>query len=364
MALPLSLDVLALAACPLGTLALALGTRGPALQEAPRLARSIALPEVEGRLDHMALDERRGRLFVAALAQNAALVVDLEQGRLVQSLAGVPRPQGALFLAEADRLLVTCGGDGKLAAFDGASLERTGDLDVGLDADELRFDERRGLVLVGAGGGGPGQGALVFVDPEEWRVVGRAELEGHPESFQIEPDGQRAFVNVPSRNEIAIVDLEARVRTGAWPLAEGLAANFPLGIAPDDGALLVGCRTPGKLLVVDPATGAAEVAGEISAQADGLFVTGGGARVLVTSGAGFLEVFERGPEGTFARTLSAPTAEGARTGILSSEERRLWIAVPHRGDQRAEVREYELGEPGEAGAAPADTAGGTEPRSE
>jgi hypothetical protein len=363
MVLPFSMDVLAPAAPPAFTLALALvlGVRGPSVQEAPSLVRSIALPDIEGRLDHMALDEGRGRLFVAAVAHNAALVVDLEQGRVVRSLAGVPRPQGALFLPAQDRLLVTCGGDGKLVAFDGASLERVGDLDVGLDADELRYDERRGLVLVGVGV--MGQGGLVFVDPAEWRVVGRAELEGHPESFQIDAEGGRVFVNVPSRSEIAIVDLEARVKTAAWPLGEGLAANFPLGVAPDDGALLVGCRAPGKLLVVDPATGAGVVAGEIAAQADGLFFTRGGARALVTSGAGFIEVFERGAERAFARTLSVPTAEGARTGVLSSDEKRLYIAVPRRGDQRAEVREYDLGEAGPEAPAP-DPAREPEPRSE
>ncbi len=315
---------------------LSLWTGGPHALEAPRLVRSIELPGVEGRLDHLALDERRGRLFVAALASGSAEVVDLGKGAVVRSLAGLSRPQGTLFLPEADRLLVSSGGDGRLTVFDGGSLERVAEVQVGLDADELRFDAKRGLVVVGQG-----QGGLTFVDSKEWKVVGEVRLPGHPESFQIDPEGLRAWVNVPSQRIIALVDLEERAVAATWPL-EGASANFPMALAPDSGRLFVGCRTPPALLLVDAASGKSEIAGELSSGADGLFVTPDGARALVTSGAGFLEVFERGADGAYALALRMPTAEGARTGILTADGKRLYLAVPHRGDQRAEVREYDL----------------------
>jgi hypothetical protein len=36
-----------------------------------------------------------------------------------------------------------------------------------------------------------------------------------------------------------------------------------------------------------------------------------------------------------------PTASGARTSLFVPELNRLYLAVPHRGDQQAEVRVYE-----------------------
>jgi DNA-binding beta-propeller fold protein YncE len=321
--------------------ALFLGARGPLAQE-PRLVRAIGLGDLEGRLDHLALDAHRGRLFVTALAKGSVEVVDLARGIVVQSLPGLSRPQGALYVSGQDRLLVTCGGDGKLVLYDGATQARLTDLDVGLDADGLSFDERCGIVLVGAG-----QGQLVFVDLAAWSVVGRAEVEGHPEGFALDPAGKRAYVNVPSQGQIALVDLAARVRTDIWTI-EGASANFPLAVAPDDGAVLVGCRTPGNLVVVDPATGKGVIAGDLSAQADQLFVLDGGRRALITTGAGFLEIYERGAGGAFARTLSFSTAVGARGGLVTSDGKRLYLAVPHRGQQPAEIREYDLAPGGAA----------------
>ena len=45
------------------------------------LERTIPLPGVSGRIDHMAVDLRRGRLFVAELGNGTIDVVDLAEGK-------------------------------------------------------------------------------------------------------------------------------------------------------------------------------------------------------------------------------------------------------------------------------------------
>ena len=62
---------------------------GPARAETLTLARTIPLPGVEGRIDHFALDDAGGRLFVAALGNNTVEVVDLKQGKVVRSIGGL-----------------------------------------------------------------------------------------------------------------------------------------------------------------------------------------------------------------------------------------------------------------------------------
>ncbi len=37
-----------------------------------------------------------------------------------------------------------------------------------------------------------------------------------------------------------------------------------------------------------------------------------------------------------------PTATGTRTSLFIPEQKRLYLAVPHRGDQQAEIRAYAI----------------------
>ena len=47
------------------------------------LERTMPLPGVSGRIDHMALDLRRGRLFVAELGNGSVDAIDLATGKAV-----------------------------------------------------------------------------------------------------------------------------------------------------------------------------------------------------------------------------------------------------------------------------------------
>jgi hypothetical protein len=42
-----------------------------------RLEKTILLPDVQGRIDHLSLDVKNQRLFVAALGNNTVEVVDV-----------------------------------------------------------------------------------------------------------------------------------------------------------------------------------------------------------------------------------------------------------------------------------------------
>src|SRR4051812_36344986 len=86
-----------------------------------RLARSIPLPAVEGRIDHMAADGDGQRLFVAALGNNTLEVVDLAAGKVVHSIGGLHEPQGVAYLKDHSLLAVANGEDGACRFFDSKS---------------------------------------------------------------------------------------------------------------------------------------------------------------------------------------------------------------------------------------------------
>jgi hypothetical protein len=59
-----------------------------------QLEVKISLADVRGRIDHMAVDLARHRLFVAALGDDSLAVVDLEGKRLDRIITELPEPQG------------------------------------------------------------------------------------------------------------------------------------------------------------------------------------------------------------------------------------------------------------------------------
>src|SRR5947209_721288 len=75
------------------------------------LERTIPLAHVSGRIDHMAVDLRRGRLFVAELGNNTVDVVDITAGHVIHRIDGLREPQGVGYSPAADTVAVANAGD-------------------------------------------------------------------------------------------------------------------------------------------------------------------------------------------------------------------------------------------------------------
>src|SRR5919109_1599765 len=114
-----------------------------------RLEKTIQLPDVQGRIDHMFLDAKTSRLFVAALGNNTLEVVDVKRGTRIHSIPALREPQGVLYLQDVNRLYVANGDDGTLRIFDGSSYEPVRTIKLGDDADNIRFDATKRHVYVG-----------------------------------------------------------------------------------------------------------------------------------------------------------------------------------------------------------------------
>lgn len=122
------------------SLATALGvpTASTAQTEGPlRIAAVIELPDISGRMDHLALDAKHQRLLVAALGAGEVEVIDLQQQRRVERLRGLDDVQGLAYAPALNRLFVAVGGKGELKAFEGA--QATGSVGALPDADNLRL---------------------------------------------------------------------------------------------------------------------------------------------------------------------------------------------------------------------------------
>jgi DNA-binding beta-propeller fold protein YncE len=299
------------------------------------LIRSIALPHVEGRIDHLAFDVAHQRLYVAALGNNTVEVVDVAAGTHLKSLSGFHEPQGIAVAADVDIVAVANGeGDG-IQFVKGSDFTPGASVRLGDDSDNVRYDAPAKRLYVGFG-----EGAIAAVDPGSGKVLGEAKLAAHPESFQLERSGTRIFVNVPNAKHIAVIDRKTMTVTATWPVSTA-ASNFPMALDEANHRLFVGCRHPAKVLVFDTATGKEVASADIVGDTDDLFYDAATTRLLVSGGEGYLDVLQDQGDNHFARVAHTPTASGARTCLYVADQRRLYLAVPHRGAQQTEIRVYE-----------------------
>jgi DNA-binding beta-propeller fold protein YncE len=299
------------------------------------LTRTILLPGVNGRFDHFAIDAQGQRLFVAALGNNTLEVLDVVAGKHLKSISGLHKPTGIVFLSNANQIGVANGDDGTFKVFDGASFQSLNSLLSLDDADNVRRDPKTKLIYVGHG-----DGALAVLDSTGRKKLGDIKLPAHPESFQLEAERSRIFVNLPDAKQIAIVDREKRTVIEHWPM-EKLQANFPMALDEPSHRLFVGCRKPARLVVVDTESGTPVTDFEISGDTDDLFFDAKRSRIYVSCGEGFLDVIQRRDADHYERIARQPTRAGARTCFYSADLDRLFLAVPQRDPQDAEIRIYQ-----------------------
>src|SRR5512147_1454897 len=121
-----------------------------------RLVGTVPLPQVEGRIDHLSIDVKGQRLFVAALGNNTIEVIDVKNGKHVSSVPGLHEPQGVVYVPDTNRLYAASGSDGSLRVFDGSSFQLLKTIPWGKDADNVRYDPLEQRIYVGYGSGALG----------------------------------------------------------------------------------------------------------------------------------------------------------------------------------------------------------------
>src|SRR5215469_7301366 len=256
------------------TLALSLTPAMAQRPEALSLAAQIPLPATKGRIDHLSVDLKRERLFVAAVENHTLEVIDIKSGQRVHTITDLAEPQGVFYDPATNHFFVACGLDGVTKVFDGTTFQVLATIKFPDDADNIRYDPHSKGVIVGYAGAKrlrkreEGTGGLGFIDSKGTKT-GEIIVDAHPESFQLEKSGPRIFVNVPEKKEIEVVDAAKRSVLARWPISA--KDNFPMALDEADHRLFVGVWNPPQLLVLDTETGKQVAAGAIAGKTDDLF---------------------------------------------------------------------------------------------
>ena len=312
----------------------------PADESAPLvLVRIIPIPGVVGRFDHMAVDNGGGRVFAAVYGNDSVEVLDTARGRLERSLKeGFIKPQMVAFLPGLNRIVVSSEGDGSCKILDAKTYQVVDTLNFSDDADQLRYDPVAKRVYVGYG-----EGAIGVFDATTNKKIGEDfEVGAHPESFQLEEKGPKIFVNLASISQIAVIDRNTR-KIENWKL-QSAGTNFPMALDEPHHRLFVAARNPARLLVLDMDTGKeiASLPGAIDT--DDMSYDSDRKRIYVTSGEGFIFVYQQFDPDRYQRIARIPTTIGARTSVYTGQvgkHNSFYLAVPARADRGAELWVYE-----------------------
>src|SRR2546425_7526922 len=146
-----------------------------------RLVQTIPLPNVKGRLDHMDVDVKGKRLFVAGLENGTFEVVDLNAGKWVRSIPGFKKAQGALFVPGLNKLFLASGDDGMLRVFRGDTLELLDSIHLEPGPNRVVYEPKSKLVYVGYGGkdAGKNYGKVGIIHARKDRLVGGIRVLAH-----------------------------------------------------------------------------------------------------------------------------------------------------------------------------------------
>jgi len=298
-----------------------------------RLEKSIELPDVQGRIDHLSIDVKGHRLFVSALGNNTLEVLDVNTGKRVKTIGELKEPQGVLYVPATHQIYVANDGDGSVRLFDGSSYAHLKTLDYADDADNLRYDSARKRIYVGYGSGGLGE-----IDSDGNKVAD-IKLDAHPESFQLEKNSPRIYVNLPHSRKIAVVDREKHTILGTWN-TDLAFDNYPMALDESEHRLFVVTRTPARLLVFDTNTG--KIVDKLPAvgDCDDVFYDKTRKRIYASGGEGAISVFQQEDADHYKELARIATVKGARTSFFSPELDRLFLAVRRQSSQSAAIEVF------------------------
>ena len=317
----------------------------PSAEKAPRAelssassllvpSQSIPLPKVNGGFDLMAVDLAGKRLFLNAEDNNTTEVIDLASGKVSHTITDVTEPKWVVYRPELHRLYIA-NGNGNVRVLDSDSFATQRTIAFKEKANNLRFDSKTGELFVGVG---KKFGAIGVVDTRTDKITGEIRLAAFPKQFEI--DGNRIFVNVPEANHVAVIDRKKMAVEATWPVTAA-KQNIPMALDRSHHRLFIGCE-PGKLVVLDSTNGKQVAALDIAAEPDGVHYDSARRLIYISCGDGSIDIVRQANADHYEFAGRVATAKGAATSLFVPELSQLFLAVPQREGQTAELRIYSI----------------------
>jgi hypothetical protein len=224
---------------------------------------------------------------------------------------------------------VTDGEKGVLQILRGSDYAVVDHLEGLAGADSARLDAGTQVLYVVTGGKDVplDYSHLVAIDLKTSKKIGELRFESnHVEAFALESSSSRLFVNITDKHEVAVVDRQAMKEITRWPIGSQ-ADNSPMAYDEPHHQLLIVCRKPGTLLVMDSGTGKVVAHLPAAERSDDIAFDAASGRIYVPGGEGYISVFQLRSADQYELLAKVKTEPGAKTCLLVPSLARLYVAV-------------------------------------
>jgi WD40 repeat protein len=310
-----------------------------------RLVQTISMPNVKGRIDHMDVDVKGKRLFVAGLENGSLEVLDLAAGKWSKSIPGFKKTQGIAYIPSLNKLFVASGDDGMLRVFRGDSLELLDSIKLELGPNRVTYDPHKSILYVGYGGKDAGKdyGEVGIIDAKTDKHLGDIRIDAHPSELLLDKTGKTLYVFISVSSKVQVVDTQKREVVSSWPV--GSQRNGDGAFDEKTQRLLIGTRTPPQLIAMDSATGR-EVANLPTVEGmDGVYFNAVQKRVYVSGGrdndVGYVFVYQQKDADHYELIGKIPTKAGAGTSFWSPELNRFYVGASAHDNEEAAILVFE-----------------------
>ncbi len=310
-------------------------------QEKPplKLIATTPMSGFTGDFDHFGLDLRGNRLFLASEDQKTVEVFDLRTGERIQSIKGFGQPLTMAFQAEANRLIVTDGGDtDAVELVDCKDYKIISTLKLGPGVDHGVYNPLNKYFYVENGGGPDGKThVLTVIDTQSFKQVG--EVPGLPgssnEGMVIDRQGKKLYVNLTGTDEVGVIDLSTRQLIARWPLPDVHVAHA-IALDEPNHRLFTATRKPAQFIVFNTDTGKVVTTLPCVGVNSDMSFDVARKRIYVT-GSETASVFAQRDADHYEHIAEVPTAYRAKSSIFVPELNRLYVADSGKGKPDAKL---------------------------
>jgi len=317
---------------------------GARAAEPLKLVAKYKMPvAVKGRFDHLGVDLRGNRLFLAAESAHEVLVFNLRTGQFLRAITGIGIPHAIFCREDLNRIYITDGGAGELKIYDGKSYRLLKSVKLKVDADSIGYDPATHDLYIDDGGGDAHETFSMFsaVNTTSGKKVADTPIDGDTlEAMAVEKSSSRIYVNNRAKNQISVIDRKTHKLVATWPVTMG---KFNVAMALDESAhrLFVGCRG-GQIVVFDTRTGKELQALSIPKGIDDLTFDSAHKRLYAACGSGAIAVYQETDPDHYKSLGEVPTAPGGKNEVLVPQLSRLYITIPPQAAAPGEVYVYQV----------------------
>lgn len=311
-----------------------------------KLVAKYKMPaSVKGRFDHLGVDLRGNRLFLAAESAHEVSVFNLRTGKYLRAISGIRIPHAIFVREDLDRIYVTDGGAGEVRIYDGKTYREIKSVKLKVDSDSIGYDPRTRDLYIDNGGGDANEtySMLSVVNTTAGTKVADMKVDGDTlEAMALAKTSPRLYVNNPAKNWIDVVNRETRKIEATWPVTN-CRRNVAMALDEPAHRLFTACRS-GAIAVFDTQTGKELQTLPIAQGVDDMVFDPGTHRLYASCGAegGSIAVYHEDDPNHYTSLGVVLAAPGSKNEVLVPQLHRLFTTIPPTQSAPGEVYVFEV----------------------